>query len=243
MPEVNNIGNMPYYDANATQVFGRSNLGKNDFLNLLVTQLRYQDPMEPLKDSDFVAQLAQFSSLEQLDNINTSLGYSNELDYALSQTIANTMATTIIGKEIVAEGNVVYHSYGQDNDLHFTLGGEAATAEINIYNDSGALVRTLTVSDLDEGMNSVNWDGKDDADSSLPAGEYTFDVTATAADGSSVSVETRIVGIVDSVRYENGQGYLMIGDQRVSMGDIIQINMSDSSGDTTGNGDENNDNG
>ncbi|MEE9553073.1 MAG: flagellar hook capping FlgD N-terminal domain-containing protein [candidate division Zixibacteria bacterium] len=238
MPEVPNISSFQTYDPQAMNVFGRSTLGKNDFLNLLVTQLRYQNPMEPLKDSDFVAQLAQFSSLEQLENINTGLSYASELDYMLSQTIANTMATTIIGKEVVAEGNTIYHMSGSDDNLHFKLSGAAQNIEIQVYNQSGGLVRTINSDDLDEGMNSISWDGKDDGGTNVAEGEYTFSVTATDTEGESVNVETRVVGIIDSVRYENGMGYLMIGGQKISMSDIIQINLADTSGDDSGQDDD-----
>jgi flagellar basal-body rod modification protein FlgD len=230
MTEIPTIPGAPVFDPTATRAFGNSRLGKNDFLNLLVTQLRFQNPLEPLKDSDFVAQLAQFSSLEQLENINTSLGYSTELDYILSQTIANTMATTIIGKEVVADGNTIYHSYDSNDDLHFKLDAAAADIEINIYNDSGALVRTVTLQDLEEGMNSFEWDGEDDSGTRVAAGEYTFSVSATDNAGNAVGVYTRIVGIVESVRYEDNQGYLVIGGQRISMSDIIQINLPEDSG-------------
>ena len=229
MPEIPNVQSFRTYDPTATPVYGQSNLGKNDFLNLLVTQLRYQNPLEPLKDSDFIAQLAQFSSLEQLENINTNIGYSNELDYVLSQTIANTMATTIIGKEVVADGNTIYHSSDNNDSVHFRLLSAAESAEIKIYNEGGALVRTLTAEELDEGLNSVEWDGKDNAGTNVSQGSYTFTVTATDSAGESVTVETRIVGIISSVRYENGMGYLMIGNQKISMSDIIQINLPESS--------------
>lgn len=241
MPEVPIISNFQTYDPFATEAFGNSKLGKNDFLNLLVTQLRYQNPMEPLKDSDFIAQLAQFSSLEQLENINTGLSYASELDYMLSQTIANTMATTIIGKEVVAEGNTVYHKYGSDDNLHFKLAGAAQNIEIQVYNESGGLVRTITAEDLEEGINSISWDGKDDAGTDVAEGEYTFSVTATDTEGESVNVVTRVVGIIDSVRYENGMGYLMIGGQKISMSDIIQINLADMSGEDSGQDDDMND--
>jgi flagellar basal-body rod modification protein FlgD len=230
MTEIPTIGGAPVYDPSATATFGNSKLEKDDFLNLLVTQLRYQNPLEPLKDSDFVAQLAQFSSLEQLENINSSLGYSTELDYILSQTIANTMATTIIGKEVVADGNTIYHSYDSEDDLHFKLDADASDIEINIYNDSGALIRTIRIEDLEEGMNSCNWDGNDDSGTKVAGGQYTFSVSATDNAGNVVGAQTRIVGIVESVRYEDNQGYLIIGRQRISMSDIIQINLPDDSG-------------
>jgi len=238
MPEIPNVDNRPIYDPAANRAFGNSKLNKDDFLNLLVTQLRYQNPLEPLQDSDFVAQLAQFSSLEQLENINTSVGYSSELDYILSQTIANTMATTIIGKEVVAEGDTIYHAYDTSDHVHFSLASEAKSVEIQIVSENGSVVRTLTGEDLEAGLNSLTWDGKDDAGTKVPGGEYTFTVTAKDSAGNDVAVETRVVGVIDSVRYENGQGYLMIGNQKISMSDIIQINLAGSSGDSSDDGGE-----
>jgi flagellar basal-body rod modification protein FlgD len=140
------------------------------------------------------------------------------------------MATTIIGKEVIAEGNAIHHSYDSNEALHFKLDAAAADIEINIYNDSGALVRTIEIEDLDEGMNTFDWDGEDDSGTKMAGGEYTFSVSATDSAGNAVGSQTRIVGIVESVRYENSQGYLIIGGQRISMSDIIQINLPEDSG-------------
>ncbi len=221
MPNVSGINNTTY--GGASQIAGNSTLGKDEFLNLLVTQLRFQDPLEPMKDTDFVAQLAQFSSLEQLSNIGASLDNSAQLDYILSQTIANTMATSLIGKEVIAAGNEISHTYEHNENLSFTLSGDAASVEIKIFDDKGALVRTITESDLDEGINSVSWNGKNDSGADLSAGNYTFTVTATNAAGETVASETRRIGMVDSVRYEDGQGYLIVGGQRISLSDIIEV--------------------
>ena len=230
IPSITNIQDI----TGATNVAGKSNLGKEDFLNLLVTQLRYQDPMEPMQDSDFVAQLAQFSSLEQLSNINTSLDYSTQLDYILSQTIANTMATTIIGKEVVADGNSIYHQYETDSRLHFDLDADARDVEINIYDKAGTLVRTITEQDLDSGKNYIVWDGKDNSGSNVAGGEYTFDVEAKDAEGEPIGANTRLVGIVESVRYEDGKGYLIVGGQQIDMSDILEINLPSDSGEESG---------
>ncbi len=229
MPSISSIGNIPGLNQNVSET-GNANLGKEDFLNLLVTQLRYQDPMEPLKDSDFVAQLAQFSSLEQLSSINTSLGYSSELDYLMSQTIANTMATTIIGKEVVADGNTIYHTPGSSSDLNFDLGGPASDVEVKVFNSDGALIKTINARNFEAGDNSVSWDGRNEDGSNVAEGEYYFEVSARNGAGDDINVVTRVVGLVESVRYEGGQGYLMIGGLRVSMSDIIQINMADIGG-------------
>ncbi len=225
MTDISPISNIPGTANNIASV-GSSNLGKDDFLNLLVTQLRYQDPLEPMKDSDFVAQLAQFSSLEQLSNINTLLGYSSELDYILSQTIANTMATTIIGKEVVALGNTIYHQYDTDSRICFELEADAKNVEVKIYNETGSLIRTITEQDLEEGMNHIVWDGKDNSGTRVAGGEYSFEITAKDSSDESVGVQARIVGIVDSVRYLDGRDIWLNG-QRIEMSDIIEINLPD----------------
>jgi flagellar basal-body rod modification protein FlgD len=229
MPNVSAVNNTTAGATSQTQTTGNSSLGKDEFLNLLVTQLRYQDPMEPMKDTDFVAQLAQFSSLEQLSSINSNLDTSSQLSYALSQTIANTMATTLIGKEVIATGNEIDHNSGHNDNLHFNLGADAATAEVKVYDSNGTLVRTIEAENLQSGLNSVNWDGKDDSGVTLSAGTYTFEVTAKNHNGESVTADTRRVGVVDSVRYENGQGYLIIDGQKISLSDIIEINTPGSS--------------
>lgn len=230
MPNISTIGYIPNLNENVTGR-GKSELGKIDFLNLLVTQLRYQNPMEPMKDSDFIAQLAQFSSLEQLSNINTSLGYSMELDYVLSQTIANTMATTIIGKEIVAEGNGIHHTYEAKETVHFNLAADAKDVKVKIYDEAGTLVRTIMVQNLEEGKNMVDWDGKDDSGSKLAGGDYTFEVEAKNSADESIDVSTRIVGIVNSVRYQDGRGFLVINGQMIEMSDILEVNLPSSSED------------
>lgn len=224
MPDISSITNSQTTNA-MNQAMGQSQMGKDEFLNLLVTQLRYQNPLEPMKDTEFVAQLAQFSSLEQLSNINSTLDNSTQLDYMLSQTIANTMATTLIGKEVIATGNQINHSYDAAETLHFNLAGEAASAEIKIYDEDGALVKTIQTDDLDSGLNSIEWNGKDESGANISAGNYTFEVTATDAGGESVAVETRRIGTVESVRYEDGQGYLIVDGQKISLSDILEINM------------------
>ena len=228
MPAVQPVGNQTTTNP-ITQASGNSALGKQDFLNLLVTQLRYQNPLDPVKDTDFVAQLAQFSSLEQLSSINTSLDNSTQLNYVLSQTIANTMATTLIGKEVTASGNQIAHDSDGSDTLRFNLSDNAASTEIKIYDDKGTLVRTISGESLDKGMNSVIWDGKDDTGSNVAAGNYTFAITAKDANGNDVTAETRRVGIVESVRYEDGQGYLIVDGQKISMSDIIEVNLPGSS--------------
>jgi len=227
MPDITPISNFPTYDPNAlTSATGK--LGKEDFLNLLVTQLRYQDPLEPMKDTEFVAQLANFSSLEQLSNISSSLEMSAELDYILSQTIANTMATTLIGNYVIASGNSIQHVSGSEDTLHFNLDSDAANVEIKVLDSNGNIIRTIHGENLKSGSNELIWDGKNDQGIDVASAEYEFEVAATDSAGIVVGSQTRIEGRVESVRYQDGQGYLIINGQRLALSDIIEINSGDS---------------
>lgn len=243
MPNVAPIGGM-VDSGQINQVAGKSNLGKDDFLNLLVKQLQYQDPMEPMKDTDFVAQLASFSSLEQLSNIGTSLDNSTQLNYILSQTIANTIATTLIGKEVVANSNQIHHDSNSTNRLDFNLDDAAANAEIEVKDSNGTVIRTITSNNLEKGSNSVEWDGRDNNGVRVAAGNYTFSVSAKDQDGNEVGAQTRLIGLVESVRYEDGQGYLIVNGQKISLSDIVEVNLNGSSSsgmtESGGNSDGNN---
>jgi len=211
----------PLYDGYDTAV--DRNLGKDDFLNLLVTQLRNQNPLEPMQDQEFIAQLAQFSQLEQLENMNSSLATSTQVNYLMSQTIANTMATTLIGKTVIAEGADFFLTTNEDVDISFNLATEAASVEIKIFNDSGTLVRTIQLDDLPKGNNTCAWDGRNDEGGLLGSGDYSYEVTARTLSGESLIVNKRVIGVIDSVKYIDGQAYLIVGGYKVALSTIIEV--------------------
>ncbi len=202
---------------------GKSNLGKDDFLQLLVTQLKYQDPLEPMADQEFIAQLAQFSQLEQLENMTRSLDTNSEVDYIMSQTIANTMATTLIGKTVVAEGADFTMTPGEDSDLSFHIQGEAATVRVNIFDEGGDLVRTIEMDDVSAGNHTIQWDGENNDGSPLAPGSYSYEVHASTAAGEEIAVEKRVIGRVESVKYQDGMAYLIVGGYKIDLSTIIEV--------------------
>jgi len=195
-----------------------TSLGKDDFLKLFVAQLQAQDPLNPMDSTNFTSQLAQFSSLEQLTNLNSSL-----TDMLASQTtLQNTMTTNLIGKKVLVTGNTI--SLNGQADLKYSLGGDAASVTVKIYDSSGALVRTSAVSSQSAGSNSYSWDGKDQTGNALPAGQYTFTVEAANSTGQAISATALMTGTVTGVIYSNNVAYLTIdGTTQVQLGDIIEI--------------------
>ncbi len=197
---------------------GPSTLGKEDFLKLLIIQLQYQDPLSPMKNTEFMAQLAQFSSLEQLQNVNSNL----QANFLLTQSLNNSLATNLIGKRVVALGNEIYLTGDEGEEITFDL-AEDAGVTVEIYDTEGNLVKTLKGGALSSGRNQIHWDGKDNDGNSLPAGNYSFEVKATDSEGNSVDVTTYSTGLVTGVKFEDGNAVLMLGDQEINLSEIIEI--------------------
>jgi flagellar basal-body rod modification protein FlgD len=207
---------------NLSNVF-QNDLGKEEFLNLLVAQLQNQDPLNPMEGQEFASQLAQFSSVEQLTSIDGNIEKSINTDLILSQTINNTLATTLIGKQITAVGNQVELKEDSPVNLYFELGGYAQDVSINVMDAAGNIVQTLDASNLEKGINSVEWDGISKDGETLPEGTYTFEVTATGKTGNDITVQELIRGIAGSLQYQGGTALFKIGNLDVLFGDVLEI--------------------
>lgn len=188
-------------------------MGKDDFLKMMIAQLQHQDPLNPLDGTDFTAQLAQFSSLEQLNNMNTQL----ETLGLYQSSLNNTQSVSLLGKEITAIGNVIKVD-GASVDLAYNL-SETANVTIRIYDEGANLVDTLELGTQQEGENSVTLDC-----SNVAAGNYTFDVSAKDANGNAISAYTMLTGKVTGVSFEEGFPVLSVNGQDIPFGNIISVN-------------------
>ncbi len=194
-------------------------LDRDAFLNLLVTQLQNQDPLNPTDSTEFTAQLAQFSSLEQLSNVNDNLKQLQNFQASIN----NSQAVSLIGKEITANGNSVTLADGQTAACEFKLEGDASVAVVSIYDHTGGFVKSFESQNLTAGQHTLDWDGSDQNGNLAPSGNYTFEVLAADASGNNIKTTTFFNGQVNKVVFENNITYLMAGDQRVALGDIIQV--------------------
>ncbi len=185
-------------------------LGKEDFLKMLTAQMKFQNPLEPMKDNEFIGQMTQFSSLEQLQNMNDLLGQNTQWNMLLSQTINNTMATSLIGKTVTADASVTTISDGTTTPITFSSSTFALNGTITIYNAAGEVVRTLPLAQLTAGDHSISWNGKDANGNDLAEGNYSFQVDLRDAQGQAVQANSYTRGVVDGVEYLDGQAYLLI---------------------------------
>ncbi len=215
-----NVSPVPVDQTTLSTASGPSQeLGKEDFLTLLVAQLEAQDPLEPMESVEFTGQLAQFSSLEQLTNINTGIE-----DLQSSNTAStNASMINLIGKSINVPGDAIDFEPETTPTLSYSLEESAETATIEIYNSAGQLVRTLTEESPLAGTNQIVWDGKDNDLDDVPEGLYSFIVSAVDADGEDVEVETFSSGTVTDILFEDGETYALVNGSKVSASEITRI--------------------
>jgi flagellar basal-body rod modification protein FlgD len=190
----------------------------NTFLTLLTTELQNQDPSSPLDTNQFTSQLVQFSQLEQTLNTNT------DLSTLISGQQTNQMATAIgyIGQTVQASGgNFVLD--GTDSDsLNYTLPSSAKTATINILNSSGQTIAQIPGT-TDSGSNTVSYNGTYPGQPTLPAGQYSFTVTAVDDKGTALQATTSTTGTVTGVDNTNGVVNLHLGNLVIPESTVTEI--------------------
>jgi flagellar basal-body rod modification protein FlgD len=198
-------------------------LGKAEFLQLLVTQMQHQNPLEPTSNEDFIAQLATFSSLEQLQDINTG----TQTGLLMQQSLGNALSTSLIGRDVLLDTGDVRVESGSASDFLVDLDDDA-TLTVEVRNADDELVRTITVAGEDElpliaGQHEIHWDGKDNDGKVVPDGDYSVSVSATGATGEDVGVSTWLRGHVDGVRFSQGTAYVIVGSMEFTLADVIEI--------------------
>jgi flagellar basal-body rod modification protein FlgD len=204
-----------------TNTGGTAPLDKTAFLKLLVEQLKNQDPLKPQDDSAFVAQLAQFSSLEQ------SMTMNDKLDTLAAQNagLANAQAVSLVGSEATVRGNIVtIDGTGVGAPINFTLSAASASTTITIQDQNGKTVRTIDMGGHAAGLTTTQWDGRDDAGTLQPAGSYQITVQAADAGGSAVSVNQQTTGNVTQVSFDKGYPVLTLDNGvAVPVSDLLKV--------------------
>ena len=211
----------PFNPTTTSADFAQGGIGKEDFLKLLVAQLSHQDPTSPTDPGEFVAQLSQFSSLEQLVNIKSGLDL-----VAITQT-AGTSAqmVTFIGKEVAFDGGQV--SWSADStpiDMKFTLSGTAAEVSARIVDSRGNTLETRELGPMQAGQRTFTFDGKKADGTVLPPDTYHIELTAKDAAGHATNVSLRGTGLVNAVTFEAGYPQLVLADGRtLGLAQILEV--------------------
>ena len=198
---------------------GQESLGQDDFLNLLITQLQAQDPLNPMDGAEFTAQLAQFNTLEQLMDVNAALG---RLETAVSEG-QQVRAVNLIGKEVRVEGGRLPLAEGETSAMAFSLERDAAGVYAAVYDSANRYVATVEGDATPAGEAELRWDGTDDQGNPVPPGEYRFEVMAVDTAGESVPAtpfyQTRVTGL----SFQEGVPVLHAADREIPLTAVTRV--------------------
>lgn len=193
-----------------------SEVGKLDFMTLLVAQIQNQDPMSPMNNSEFTSQITQFTMLEEMEKTNAKL----EESIMVGQSINNTAMLSLVGKDVTVEGDGATVSGGQVSESVIAAEG-AGQAVIKIRDSAGNVVATYE-RDVTQGLNDVTWDGLDGDGNTAPDGDYTLEVTVTSGE-TPVEFTTLMTGAVQSLRYENNVAVVTVGGSEYYVSEIYKV--------------------
>lgn len=196
----------------------RTALGKDEFMTLLLTQLQNQDPMSPLEPHEFAAQLADFTSVEQLAQLNDGMNMqleSQSLATALSKT---SFSAALLGKSILALGNdIVIPERTNDGSITVDVGAAGGSGTLTVYDQDGKEVYSGDVGQLEGGRQSILLPDE------LESGTYSYKLDVEGVDGTKVPVTTYTMGTVDRVLFENGAIMLRMGGLDVVLESLVEI--------------------
>jgi len=198
---------------------GTTDLGEDAFLRLLVTQLQNQDPTNPVSNEQFVAQLAQFSQLEQLQGLSSQMDSLTMLNASMN----NAAMTNLLGQTVVARGETFHYDGEGDQALLWDASGAAAQATVTVRDAEGNVVYSERIGAFEAGEGSWTWNGRGLNGEQLPPGDYTFTVAAVDGDGDPVDVETLVRGVVDTMDFASGSASPTIDGVPVEMADIVRL--------------------
>jgi flagellar basal-body rod modification protein FlgD len=196
-------------------------LSQEDFFSLMTTQLAQQDPFKPLDNTEFVAQMAQFSSLESLQSMQTSF---SDLASAMTSNQA-LQASALVGRTVLVPSNIASFNGSSEVQGMVALAENTENVVVRIQDESGQLIKEIELGDLEQGPNDYSWDGTNDDGFAVAPGFYQISVTGNVF-GREQALPTGVYARVDSVNLGGAQGgvYLNLdGLGSVSLTDVSQI--------------------
>ena len=221
------ISGLPaYVDSTSTKATTeQGKLGRDDFLKLFLAQMNHQDPLNPMDTSQFSSQLAQFSTLEQLYNVNDNLQSIESIQKGDSKY----QTLDMIGKEVQAESDTLVLNNGNAAKGAFNL-EQPAECMVHILDDNGNSIRDIYLGVLDSGNHDFEWDGFENNGTLHTSGQYTYSVSAMSNSGKTVSTDKYIKGTVTGVNLNGDDPVIYINDTPLSMSQIVNVSTDETTG-------------
>ena len=218
---VNNV--LPHFeDENNYTTKEEDKLGKDAFMKLFLAQMNHQDPLNPMDTTQFSAQLAQFSTLEQLFNVNENL----ESIKGIETSGNRYQVLDLIGKEVQANSDTLVLNNGNEAKGSFYL-GEPAECIVHILNDQGTKIKDIYIGVVNAGNQEFEWNGIDSRGTLHTSGEYSYAVSAMSNSGNRVSVEKYIQGTVTGVTMDSSDPVIYVSDTPLYMSQIVNVKMKE----------------
>lgn len=204
--------------ANISQSPIKKTLTQDDFINILVTQMKYQNPLEPLNNEQMAMQIAQMSSVDALQQMEQTMK-NMAAKYDL---VANLQAASLVGKKVEIAGHQFYLSPNQIAEGFYQL-PQAAKVTIQIYDTLGNLVRSIDEGIKEVGKHKFSWNGQNNKGERVTEGLYNLVISAVDEKGNKLAVSTSQIGEIKEISYENGTVYFLIGGQKYNLNSILAI--------------------
>ncbi len=210
------LGSQPHADGNGTNKMADE---KEAFLKLLVAQISNQDPLSPQSSEQYVQQLTQFSTVEQLMSLNKGVD-----TLAIGQLSNNNQeALRFVGRDVTARGDSFDHERGVPSEVSFNVDSEATDLTVVVTDEHGREVHRRDVRAPAGTRGSYTWDGVNEDGIAVDSGRYTVSVEARDAEGKLVPADTLVTGHVTGVRFDKGYPELMMGDRVFRLSDIQEV--------------------
>jgi flagellar basal-body rod modification protein FlgD len=201
----------------------KSQMGKDEFLKLLTFQLQNQDPMNPMEQSKFTAELAQFSQLEQLSNLNKKYDDANKNAGVQDKFFA----ASFLGKQIVTRGSTLkVDESGDSSNIYFDLKGDAKTVIVRIMDGKGGMVGEINAENMMSGAQTLKWDGIALDGYAVKPGNYQMQILAYDHLNDPVPAESSAVGLVESVTFDGAEPVFFVAGKKVSLRDVKSFHVA-----------------
>lgn len=198
---------------------GGKQLGKQDFLNLMMTQMANQDPLDPMDSQAMMQQMAALGSVEQLQNLNTKVDKLT----TLQNDIMRSNVFSLLGKDVEMMSKSLNLENGTPASAAYSIDSEADQVFVHITNDKGEQLRTIKEGAQNAGTHLFSWDGKDEDGDLLPDGEYTYTVKAKTHDGEDIRVKQSKRGKIFNVHFEGGRPMVEVNGETLPLDNIKQL--------------------
>jgi flagellar basal-body rod modification protein FlgD len=218
MNAVSSISQVASQNTQANSTPKKTTLTQEDFMNLFTKQLQYQDPLAPMDNYQMATQMAQFGTVQALNDMTKSI----QTLQAYQASASSLQTVGLIGKKVQSKGNSLSIDQGMGAEGSYQL-TKTGKVSIKIFDANGNMVRSIDDGVKDTSKQRFTWDGKNQQGAQLPAGNYTFSVSAIDNKNQPIQVTTSKVGTVTGISFENGITYLNMGTDRITISDIIAI--------------------